>query len=71
MTDEPPMCSTHSFSNTARPMHHHPCHTVFATLPNLTVTGYKPFIRIYGDMAINDGYYTVHFDGPEGVRTRG
>lgn len=34
---------------------------VFAKLPNLKVTDYKPYIRLYGDIAINDGYYTVHF----------
>ncbi|GAB5036251.1 protein conserved in bacteria with a cystatin-like fold containing protein [Nannochloropsis oceanica] len=41
---------------------------VFARLPNLTVTDYKPFIRMYGDIALNDGYYTVHFDSPDGKK---
>lgn len=41
---------------------------VFARLPNLTVTDYKPYIRMYGDIALNDGYYTVHFDSPEGKK---
>ena len=29
---------------------------------------YKPFIRLYGDIAINDGYYTVSFDAPDGKK---
>jgi hypothetical protein len=43
---------------------------VFARLPNLKVTDYKPYIRLYadGEIAINDGYYTVHFDSPQGTK---
>ncbi|EKU21634.1 putative protein conserved in bacteria with a cystatin-like fold containing protein [Nannochloropsis gaditana CCMP526] len=41
---------------------------VFARLPNLKVSDYKPYIRVYGDIALNDGYYTVTFDSPEGKK---
>ena len=44
---------------------------VFARLPNLKVSDYKPYIRLYGEnneIAINDGYYTVSFDSPEGTK---
>lgn len=29
---------------------------------------YKPYVRMYGDIAINDGYYTVSFSSPEGTK---
>lgn len=43
---------------------------VFARLPQLTITNYKPYIRVYGDVAINDGYYTVSFAAPDGTKVR-
>ncbi len=37
--------------------------------PYEQVSDYKPYIRLYGDIAINDGYYTVSFESPEGLKT--
>eukprot|EP00612_Vaucheria_litorea_P000247 CAMPEP_0171455688 /NCGR_PEP_ID=MMETSP0945-20130129/2486_1 /TAXON_ID=109269 /ORGANISM="Vaucheria litorea, Strain CCMP2940" /LENGTH=215 /DNA_ID=CAMNT_0011980985 /DNA_START=105 /DNA_END=752 /DNA_ORIENTATION=+ len=34
----------------------------FATKPNLEVSGYKPIIRVYDDIAVNSGYYTFSWD---------
>jgi hypothetical protein len=34
----------------------------FTQLPRLSVSGYRPFIRVYGAMAINSGYYTFSYE---------
>jgi len=33
----------------------------YKNLPKLTVTFHDPYIRVYGDMAINTGYYTFSY----------
>lgn len=39
----------------------------FARLPDLKVSAYKPNIRIFGNTAINDGYYNFTFTLPDGT----
>ncbi|MEB3294192.1 MAG: DUF4440 domain-containing protein, partial [Synechococcales bacterium] len=34
----------------------------FTQLPRLSVSGYRPFIRVYGSVAINSGYYTFSYE---------
>jgi uncharacterized protein (TIGR02246 family) len=34
----------------------------YKALPNLTVTFEDPYIRVYGDTAVNTGYYTFAYD---------
>jgi hypothetical protein len=34
----------------------------FCRLSNLKVVAYKPYVRVFGDTAINDGYYVFEFD---------
>jgi uncharacterized protein (TIGR02246 family) len=34
----------------------------FTKLPKLSVSGYRSFIRVYGDTAINSGYYTFSYE---------
>jgi len=34
----------------------------YKALPNLTVTFEDPYIRVYGDTAVNTGYYTFAFE---------
>jgi hypothetical protein len=44
----------------------------YKALPNLTVTFEDPYIRIYGDTAVNTGYYTVLLrEGREGANAAG
>lgn len=38
----------------------------FATLKDLKVTAYKPNVRIFDDVAINDGYYIFTFSDEAG-----
>jgi len=39
----------------------------FASLPELHVTKYKPFVRVHGDFAFNDGYYEFTFKNEDGI----
>lgn len=34
----------------------------YEALPNLTVTFEEPYIRVYGDTAVNSGYYTFSYE---------
>jgi uncharacterized protein (TIGR02246 family) len=34
----------------------------FTQLPRLSVSGYRSFVRVYGDTAINSGYYTFSYE---------
>ncbi len=38
----------------------------FAGLPGLRVAAYQPYVRVFGDTAINDGYYVFAWRGPDG-----
>jgi hypothetical protein len=43
----------------------------FTSLQGLKVTAYQPFIRVMGDVAINDGYYVFSFvDSGKPVETK-
>jgi uncharacterized protein (TIGR02246 family) len=41
----------------------------YKALPNLTVTFEDPYIRIYGDTAVNTGYYTFSYEKDGKVQT--
>jgi uncharacterized protein (TIGR02246 family) len=41
----------------------------YKALPNLTVTFEDPYIRVYGDTAVNTGYYTFSFEKDGATQT--
>jgi uncharacterized protein (TIGR02246 family) len=41
----------------------------YKALPNLTVTFEDPYIRVYGDTAVNTGYYTFSYDKDGATQT--
>ena len=41
----------------------------YKALPNLTVTFEDPYIRVYGDTAVNTGYYTFSYDKEGATQT--
>ena len=41
----------------------------YKALPNLTVTFEDPHIRVYGDTAVNSGYYTFSYDKDGATQT--
>jgi uncharacterized protein (TIGR02246 family) len=41
----------------------------YKALPNLTVTFEDPYIRVYGDTAVNTGYYTFSYDKDGAMQT--
>jgi uncharacterized protein (TIGR02246 family) len=41
----------------------------YKALPNLTVTFEDPYIRVYGDTAVNTGYYTFSYEKEGATQT--
>jgi uncharacterized protein (TIGR02246 family) len=41
----------------------------YKALPNLTVTFEDPYIRVYGDTAVNTGYYTFSYEKDGATQT--